>query len=272
MREIFWEPEAHTLIALPMQELSLLHNDTLFSGSVKLVPGNLFTPPLPSGTGDTIDLFASFDISAATSTSFGLSVLANNDSILGSATVTVNCSADDSKSGANCVASGAIAHPPPPPPGMAPNIPPAWPGSRLVNLSRMMPNMSFPGGSISGDATVKSIEACQQSCDALPACQTWTAFCTANHWENCPSIRCTMKSAVEKTGCPVGTSGGVRPFVSGVKVPGLQRCSVAPHGFLAPRMDWLQPFNLPKATTSIDMRVLVDRKFGVTEASALFSS
>jgi len=58
----------------------------------------------------------------------------------------------------------------------APPIAPAWPGSRLVNVSRMMPNVSFPEGGLSGDPTVKSIQDCQTMCDQLPACQTWTAF------------------------------------------------------------------------------------------------
>ena len=128
----------------------------------------------------------------------------------------------------------------------------------------MMPNVSLPGGSLSGDATVKSIAACQQSCDALPACQTWTAFCTQPNshplWEDCPSIRCTMKAAVEKTGCPVNTSAGSRPYISGAKVASEQRCSAQPHGFMAPRMEWSHGFALHGATAEhVSLRVLVDR-------------
>ena len=37
-------------------------------------------------------------------------------------------------------------------------------------------------------------------------------------------------------GCPAS-----RPTVSGVKVPGMQRCGKTPHGFLPPRLDWVAP-------------------------------
>jgi sucrose-6-phosphate hydrolase SacC (GH32 family) len=271
VREVFWDAGHQKLLVLPMPELALLRSSaTLFSASsLRLAGGGkLLTLPLPPDTGDTIDLEAAFDVSvgATAPLSFGVSVLAKNHSLLGSAVITINCSAASSGNGSvrNCTASGGIAHPPPPPPGMAPPIVPPWPGSRMVSLSRMMPNVSLPGGSLSGDATVKSIAACQQSCDALPACQTWTAFCTQPNshplWEGCPSIRCTMKAAVEKTGCPVNTSAGSRPYISGAKVASEQRCSAQPHGFMAPRMEWSHGFALHGATAEhVSLRVLVDR-------------
>eukprot|EP01046_Picozoa_sp_COSAG06_P045990 COSAG06_NODE_6447_length_2927_cov_117.715700_2_plen_74_part_00 len=46
-----------------LAELGLLRNRTLFQAStVQLSAGQLFTPALPAGTGDTIDLSASFDL------------------------------------------------------------------------------------------------------------------------------------------------------------------------------------------------------------------
>ena len=203
---------------------------------------------LPAGTGDVIDLQASFDASSSRPTSFGVAVLASNASTLNSAMVTINCTAAGS-----CTASGGIHQPPPPPPGALPPIPAPWAGSRLVNLSRLMPNVSLPGGSLTGDATVPSIEFCQQSCDKLPLCQTWSAFTVTDgkNW------RCTLKASLEKTGCPVATTA--RGAISGAKIPGRQRCSRSPHGYFPPRLDWSQSFTLPKGAKAVDVRVLVDR-------------
>ena len=122
-----------------------------------------------------------------------------------------------------------------------------------MNLSRIMPNVSFPGGSLTGDATVPSVAFCQQSCDNLTECQTWSAFTVTNgrNW------RCTLKAALEKTGCPVITSA--RGAISGAKVPGQQRCGRATHGFSPPRLDWSQDFTLPAGARTVDIRVLVDR-------------
>ena len=190
--------------------------------------------------------------------SFGVSVLADNASLLHSAVIRINVSAPDPASGARtCVASGGMEHAPPPPPGQAPPIAPGWPGSRLINVSRMMPNVSFPGGGISGDPTVKKAADCQAMCDKLPACQTWTAF-TITGGRDKGQIRCTMKAAVALTGCPVAQPNSV----SGVKVAGVQRCAKDPHGFLPPRLDWQAPpfvLNQTQSLQGLDVRVLVDR-------------
>ena len=99
-----------------------------------------------------------------------------------------------------------------------------------------MPNVSFPGGGISGDPTVKKAADCQAMCDKLLACQTWTAF-TITGGRDKGQIRCTLKAAVALTGCPVAQPNSV----SGVKVAGVQRCAKDPHGFLPPRLDWQAP-------------------------------
>lgn len=248
-REVFWDSDDGSLIKLPMPELALLRNATLYQAAVvHLTPASLFTPPIPAGTGDTIDLEASFQGGGwIGKRSFGVALLARNDSTLSSAMITINCS------GRACTATGGIDKPPPPPPGQLPPVPPAWPGSRLVNLSRIMPNVSFPGGSLTGDATVPSVAFCQQSCDNLTECQTWSAFTVTDgkNW------RCTLKAALEKTGCPVITSA--RGAISGAKVSGEQRCGRTAHGFLPPRLDWSQDFTLPAGATAVDIRVLVDR-------------
>lgn len=250
VREVFWEAETGgSLIKRPMPELELLRNGTLYqSPAIKLEPAVLFSPPLPTGAGDTIDVEASFEVDGSSVIMFGLAVLANSGTTLDSAVINVTCR----PTGA-CTANGGIEHPKPPPTGALPPVPPPWPGSRLVNLSRMMPHTTFPGGSLTGDATVPSVAYCQKSCDELPLCQTWSAFTVTNgtNW------RCTLKAAVEKTGCPVVTFA--RSAISGAKVAGQQRCSSSPHGFVAPRLDWSQDFMLPKNARAVDVRILVDR-------------
>jgi hypothetical protein len=75
-----------------LAELGLLRNRTLFQAStVQLSAGQLFTPALPAGTGDTIDFSASFDLAdlaaapaaaeagvANSTRTFGFAVLAEN--------------------------------------------------------------------------------------------------------------------------------------------------------------------------------------------------
>ena len=78
-----------------LAELGLLRNRTLFQAStVQLSAGQLFTPALPAGTGDTIDFSASFDLAdlaaapaaaeagaeagADATRTFGFAVLAEN--------------------------------------------------------------------------------------------------------------------------------------------------------------------------------------------------
>eukprot|EP01051_Picozoa_sp_SAG22_P009587 SAG22_NODE_808_length_7080_cov_4.802034_1_plen_204_part_10 len=167
MREIFWDAETRQLLALPMAELAALRNGTLYKAAaeVKLAAGELFTLPLPTGAAaaSSYDLEASFALGTAATAaagaaaapegsgplplSFGVSVLANSNTTLSSTVITINCSAatDPKTGGRSCVVAGGIAKPPPPPAGQAPPIAPAWAGSQLVNLSRMMPNVSFPG-------------------------------------------------------------------------------------------------------------------------------
>jgi hypothetical protein len=78
-------------VARFLAELGLLRNRTLFQASaVQLSAGQLFTPALPAGTGDTIDLTASFDLAdlaaapagaeagANATRTFGFVVLAEN--------------------------------------------------------------------------------------------------------------------------------------------------------------------------------------------------
>lgn len=116
-----------------------------------------------------------------------------------------------------------------------------------------MPNISISGGAITGDATVPTIDFCQQSCDNETLCQLWSAFTVTGgkNW------RCTQHTSLEKCGCPVASSS--RGAVSGAKVPGEQRCSTGPHGFMAPRLEWSQAFTMPTTAKTIDVRVLVDR-------------
>lgn len=60
------------LVANPIAELASLRNGSLFSGkSIAVKPGELFTPALPAGTGDTIDIEATVSLPAG-STSFGV--------------------------------------------------------------------------------------------------------------------------------------------------------------------------------------------------------
>ena len=79
-------------VARFIAELGLLRNRTLFQAStVQLSAGQLFTPALPAGTGDTIDFSASFDLAdlaaapaaaeagvADATRTFGFAVLAEN--------------------------------------------------------------------------------------------------------------------------------------------------------------------------------------------------
>ena len=64
--------------------------------------------------------------------------------------------------------------------------------------------------------------------------------------------RCTLRAAVELTGCPVATPS--RGAISGAKVAGQQRCGQGPHGFFPPRLDWSQSFTLPKDARAVDVR------------------
>ena len=67
------------LVANPIAELASLRNGSLFSGkSIAITPGELFTPALPTGTGDTIDVVASVSLPAGGGGSgFGVAVLAD---------------------------------------------------------------------------------------------------------------------------------------------------------------------------------------------------
>ena len=79
MREVFYDPSSGGLLVLPMAELNLLRNSSLFEAAVvSLKPGALFPPPLPAGAGATVDLEATFVVPAAGQgpSSFGVSVLA----------------------------------------------------------------------------------------------------------------------------------------------------------------------------------------------------
>ena len=95
MRELHYSVETKQLVANPMPELELLRTGTsLFhEASMQLQPDKLSTLKLSkSGAGDTIDLTVSFELNAGI-TSFGLSVLANERDLSGSAVIRVNVSA-----------------------------------------------------------------------------------------------------------------------------------------------------------------------------------
>ena len=74
VREVFWDTAGQGgLLKLPMEELGLLRNDTLYNGTVKLLggTGELSTPALPAGAGDTIDLEASFGLDSSAISAVG---------------------------------------------------------------------------------------------------------------------------------------------------------------------------------------------------------
>ena len=136
VREVFYDPATEGLLVLPMAELSLLRqctgnlplrmlhlrasvsyrllvvagNGSLFAAdAVPLKPGVLFTPPLSvAGGGATADVEATFTLPAGAGL-FGISVLADNATLLDSAVIQINVSAADAASGLRTVtASGGI--------------------------------------------------------------------------------------------------------------------------------------------------------------------
>ena len=65
------------LTKLLLRDASLFTLDSSPQPQPQPAPGALFTPPLPAGTGNAIDLEAAFVLSRSTGSTFGLAVLAD---------------------------------------------------------------------------------------------------------------------------------------------------------------------------------------------------